>query len=155
MMTLITLEMTSLDQLVPGREPPTPITVNEVDPTVAPLIRDLYNCIFTSGGRTTWSAAQWSEELSQPGIRTWVAHIDGLPAGFAELSAEPSGAVGIVIFGLVPEYRSKGYGAAFLTLTTQTAWRLATTRVWLQTSTRDHPHALPNYRSRGFRSTTP
>jgi hypothetical protein len=23
--------------------------------------------------------------------------------------------------------------------------------VWVQTSSRDHPHALPNYKARGFR----
>ena len=157
-MTTIGLEMTSPSQLVAGRPPPTPLTLDEVKADAAPLIRSLYNRTFPSpGGRTDWSVDRWSDELSRPGIHTWVAHVDNSPAGFAVLSAEPTGAVGIVVFGVVPEFRSKGYGAAFLTLTTRTAWRLntPTTRVWLQTSTRDHPHALPNYRSRGFHLFTP
>lgn len=155
-MTTISLEMTSPAQLVPGRPPPTPLMLDEVGVESAPLIRSLYSRIFPSG-RTAWTVAEWTTELSQPGIHTRIAHIDDTPAGLAELSAEPSGAVGIVIFGLVPEFRSKGYGAAFLTLTTRVAWDLnsPTTRVWLQTSTRDHPNALPNYQSRGFRPFTP
>jgi GNAT superfamily N-acetyltransferase len=157
-MTTITLEMSSPDQLIPGRPPPTPLTLDEADPDSAPLIRTLYNRIFgTPSGRGAWSAHQWIDELSQSGIRTWLARIDDTTAGFAELSAEPTGAVGIVVFGLVPEFQSRGYGAAFLTLTTRIAWRLnsPTTRVWLQTSTRDHPHALPNYHSRGYHLITP
>jgi GNAT superfamily N-acetyltransferase len=155
-MTTISLEMTSPAQLVPGRPPPTPIVLDEVGVESAPLIRTLYNRIFPAG-RTAWTVAEWTAELTQPGIQARIAHIDDTPAGLAVLSAEPSGAVGIVIFGLVPEFRSKGYGAAFLTLTTHLAWDLnsPTTRVWLQTSTRDHPNALPNYQSRGFRPFTP
>lgn len=155
-MTTISLEMTSADQLVPGQPSPSPVTLAEVGAESASLVRTLYNRIFDRG-RTTWTVAEWTAELSQPGIRTWVARVDDAPAGLAVLSAEPSGAVGIVIFGLVPELRSQRYGATFLTLATRTAWTLnsPTTRVWLQTSTRDHPHALPNYQSRGFRLFTP
>jgi RimJ/RimL family protein N-acetyltransferase len=154
-MTVITcLEMTSPTELIPGR--PAPLALEEVRADSAPLIRSLYNRIWGPlgpSGRSTWSDDQWTEELTQPGIRTWLALVDGTVAGFAELSAEPTGDVGIVVFGLVPEFWSKGFGAAFLTLVTQTAWRLntPTTRVWLQTSSLDHPHALPNYQARGFR----
>jgi hypothetical protein len=39
-----------------------------------------------------------------------------------------------------------------LTLSTRLAWDLGgVDRVWLHTSSFDHPHALHNYRSRGFR----
>jgi RimJ/RimL family protein N-acetyltransferase len=149
---IISLEMTSPAQLVPGPPPPTPLHLEEVGPDSAPLIRTLYNRIWDASGRSDWSDDQWTEELSLPGIRTWIAQIDNTIAGFAELSPEPAGDVGIVVFGLVPEFQSKGYGGALLTLTTQTAWRLntPTTRVWLQTSSQDHPHALPNYQARGF-----
>ena len=185
-MTIINLEMTSPDQLVPGRPAPAPLILSEAGPDSAAVVRDLYNRIFPSvGGRATWSVTDWTAELTQPGIRTWIAHVDRgpegsqnpaepagsaklgpepngselalEPVGFAELAPEPDGSVGIVVFGLVPERRSKGYGAAFLTAITRIAWTLntPTTRVWLQTSTRDHPHALPNYQARGYRPFAP
>jgi GNAT superfamily N-acetyltransferase len=175
--TIINLEMTSPDQLVPGRPALTPLILTEARPDSVAVVRDLYNRIFPSvGGRATWSVTDWTAELTQPGIRTWIAHVDRAPegsqnpgtpagsaelapepAGFAELAPEPDGSVGIVVFGLVPECRSKGYGAAFLTAITRIAWALntPTTRVWLQTSTRDHPHALPNYQARGYRPFAP
>jgi GNAT superfamily N-acetyltransferase len=85
------------------------------------------------------------------GARSWRR------VGFGELEAEREGDVGIVVFGLVPEFIGKGFGGAFLTRATETAWKLMsqggglTRRVWVQTSSGDHPHALPNYEGRGFR----
>lgn len=73
------------------------------------------------------------------------------------LHADGEGAVEIDTFGLVPEHVGHGYGGYALTLATETAWAFApdgTTvvqRVWLDTSSNDHPHALRNYQSRGFR----
>ncbi|WP_165956889.1 GNAT family N-acetyltransferase [Kribbella antibiotica] len=151
---IICLEMTSPDDLLPGKPPPSPITLA---PTAAASeVQALYQRIWAPlgpSGRTGWTTAQWTAELSQPGIHTYLATIRDAPAGFAELSVEADGVVGIVVFGLVPEVQSKGYGAAFLTAVTRTAWTLntPTTRVWLQTSSSDHPHALRNYLQRGFR----
>jgi len=152
---MICLEMTAPTQLIPGKPPPAPLTLEEVSADVAPLIRSLYNQIWDPigpSGRSLWTDEQWTEELSSRGIHTWLALVNDEAAGFAELSVEPAGDVGIVVFGVVPEFQSKGFGAAFLTLTTQTAWRLntLTTRVYLHTNPDEHPHALPNYQSRGF-----
>ena len=60
----------------------------------------------------------------------------------------------IVTFGLVPEFVGKGLGGSALTLGVQQAWALAPSvnRVWLHTSSLDHPRALPNYHRRGFRT---
>jgi GNAT superfamily N-acetyltransferase len=157
---MLRLEMTSPTQLVPGKPSPMPLTLEEAHADAAPLIRTLYNRIWDPigpSGRSAWTDAKWTAELSSAGIRTWLALVTDEAAGFVELSAEPSGDVGIVVFGLVPEYQSKGFGAAFLTLTTQTAWHLndPTTRVHLETNPDEHPHALPNYQSRGFQLITP
>jgi hypothetical protein len=57
----------------------------------------------------------------------------------------------------VPEFVGLGFGSDFLTQVTELAWTAVlpdgspTSRVWLQTSSRDHPNALPNYEARGFR----
>jgi GNAT superfamily N-acetyltransferase len=95
--------------------------------------------------------------MARPGVRAWVARVDGDVAGLVELERESNGDVGIVILGLVPEFVGKGFGGTLLTRATQLAWDLTepggtpTSRVWLETSSRDHPHALPNYERRGFR----
>lgn len=154
------LEMTSPAQLVPPRRPPVRLEIEEVGLASAPLVRSLYVRTWealASGGRMGWSDANWEDELSRPGIRAWVARVDGDLAGFVELEADPNGDVGIVVFGLVPEFIGKGFGGAFLTWAAETAWSLAsesggsTKRVWVQTSSADHLHALPNYERRGFR----
>jgi GNAT superfamily N-acetyltransferase len=154
------LEMTAPSQLVPARRPPIPLEIEEVGSAAAPLLRSVYVRIWdslASGGRTEWSDAQWKDELSRPGVRAWVARVDDELAGFVELESEPNRDVGIVVFGLVPEFIGKGFGGAFLTWATETAWNLpsqgsgSTKRVWVQTSSGDHPHALPNYERRGFR----
>jgi GNAT superfamily N-acetyltransferase len=61
--------------------------------------------------------------------------------------------VEIETFGLVPEVVGRGIGGHALTLTLQLAWALrpGVKRVWLHTSTQDHPNALPNYQARGLR----
>jgi GNAT superfamily N-acetyltransferase len=70
------------------------------------------------------------------------------------LELEPSGDVGIVLFGLVPEFIGRGFGGSLLTATVQLAWSLSSERpvqrVWLQTTSGDHPNAIENYKRRGF-----
>jgi GNAT superfamily N-acetyltransferase len=74
-----------------------------------------------------------------------------------ELEVQPGGDVEIVVLGLAPEFVAKGFGGHLLTRATQLAWEAVSTdgtptrRVWLHTSSRDHPHAKPNYERRGFR----
>jgi GNAT superfamily N-acetyltransferase len=158
---MTSLEMNSPSRLVPARPPPAPLELEEVGPAAASLLRSTYVRIGAPHGwtgRSAWSDAQWREELARRGVRTWIARVDEDVAGLVELEANPSGDVGIVVFGLVPEFVGKGFGGAFLTLATRLAWRLTsasgtpTRRVWVQTSSRDHPHARPNYERRGFRA---
>lgn len=158
--TITYLEMTSRDELAPGRVAPSRLKLEEVVPGAVSVGRSTYVRIgapLAWEGRTEWSDAEWEDELARPGTRAWLGLVNGAVAGLVELEAETNGDVGIVVFGLVPEFVGMGFGGAFLTLATQRAWTLtspagiATTRVWVQTSSRDHPHALTNYGSRGFR----
>ncbi len=159
--TVTYLEMTSPGQLVPGRPPPARLDMQEVDRAAAPVLRSTYARVGAPHGwmgRSTWSDAQWEEELSRPGIQAWIARVDEDVVGLVELEAESNGDVGIVVFGLVPEFVGKGFGGALLTLATRLAWKVtspggtSTRRVWVQTSSHDHPHARPNYERRGFRT---
>jgi GNAT superfamily N-acetyltransferase len=159
--TITYLEMTSSSQLVPGRPPPRHLEMLDVGRSASPVLRSTYARIGAPHGwtgRSTWSDAQWKQELSRPGIHAWIAQVDEDVAGFVELEAGSDGDVGIVVFGLVPELVGKGFGGAFLTLATQLAWKLrspdgmSARRVLVETSSRDHPHARRNYERRGFRA---
>lgn len=104
-----------------------------------------------------WNVDRWQELLSRPGVRTWIARVGTDVLGLVQLEARPEGEVEIIKFGLVPEFVGRGYGGHLLTVTIRLAWdtdpvdSAPISRVWLHTSSFDHPHALVNYRRRGFR----
>jgi GNAT superfamily N-acetyltransferase len=154
------LEMTRPDQLVLGRLPPTPVRMERCERASAALVRSTYDRIGAPHawiGRSGWSEGKWDELLARPEIQAWLAWVGEECAGMVELEVQPDGDVEITVFGLVPEFVGRGYGGHVLTLSTQLAWRAkspggeATRRVWLHTSSLDHPHAQPNYERRGFR----
>lgn len=151
------VEMTAPEQLRLAR-PARGVTLERVDRT-SPLIRSTQDRVAAPHHwqSQSWSDEQWREWLSRPGLRNWIVRRHGEAAGVAELEAQPGGEVEITSFGLVPEVVGRGAGGHALTLAIRLAWGLepvgaaAVRRVWLHTSSLDHPHALPNYRSRGFR----
>jgi GNAT superfamily N-acetyltransferase len=158
--TVTYLEMTSPDELIPGRPPPTPMETQELDRGSAPLLRSTYARIAAPHGwigRSAWSDEKWDEWLSSPSVQVWVARVGDEVAGMIELECQSAGEIEIVVLGLVPEIVGKGFGGHLLTLATQLAWEVEspggtrTSRVWLHTSSRDHPHAKRNYERRGFR----
>ena len=86
--TLISLEMTSPDELVPARPPPAPLELEEVGAGDASLLGPTYARVFArfgGGGRATWSDAHWEEELARDGIRAWLAKAGGEVAVWSSL----------------------------------------------------------------------
>lgn len=152
--TVTYLEMTSPDQLRPGRVPPAEVTLDSADEAALPLMRLTQNRI---GAPHHWSTLDWSHQrwlgvLSHGAWRSWIARVGPDVAGLIQLKIHPGPEVEISVFGLVPEFVGRGFGGHLLTLAVQLAWDVpGVNRVWLHTSSLDHPHALPNYRSRGFR----
>ena len=100
--------------------------------------------------RLGWTDAQIVTYLATPGVSLWVAWLGGAPAGYFELRRAESGDTEIVYFGLIPERTGQGWGKQLLTSAVRQAWSDGARRVWLHTCTLDSPHALPNYRARGF-----
>ncbi len=100
--------------------------------------------------RLDWSDGQIVTYLATPGVTLWVAWLEGAPAGYFELRRTESGDTEIVYFGLIPERTGQGWGKQLLTRAVRQAWADGARRVWLHTCTLDSPHALPNYRARGF-----
>ncbi len=118
------------------------------------LYRLLYRTVgagFRWRDRWNWSDAEIHAHLARPEITLFVATRDDALVGWYELRRVPEdGSMEIAYFGLVPEAIGQGLGKHLLSCAVRDAWALGATRVWLHTCTLDHPHALPNYRARGF-----
>lgn len=147
--------MTASDQLDPAA--PVPGLVLESVDRDSPLIIELLARI---GAPYRWKSAsrteqEWTAWFAQHPTRTfWLLSFEGEPAGMVSYELHSGGDAEIETFGLLPEFVGRGLGGYALTLAIQQAWKLAptVTRAWLHTSTLDHPHALPNYHRRGFRT---
>lgn len=147
------VEMTDRDQLIPAA--PVPGLAMEPLDRDSPLVVELQVRI---GAPYGWSCAsrtreEWDAWFAQYPDRTfWLLSYDGEPAGMVADDLHPGGEVEIETFGLVPEFTGRGLGGYALTLAIQHAWDLAPSvkRIWLHTSSLDHPSALPNYLRRGF-----
>lgn len=149
------LEMTDPAELRPPAVPPPPgLRIEQARIPSPELNRFLYTAV---GGdlfwvdRLGWSYGRWREYLDRPELETWVAYLDGTPAGYFELEWQPEGAVELAYFGLLPQLTGRGLGGALLTRAVERAWERGARRVWLHTCDLDSPAALPAYRARGFR----
>jgi GNAT superfamily N-acetyltransferase len=131
--------------------------------SLEPLDRDsplVVNLLTRIGAPYGWKPARQTEEewgawfAGCPARTFWLLSVEGEPAGMTAYDLHSADDVEIETFGLLPEFVGKGLGGYALTLAIQRAWELSPTvsRVWLHTSTLDHPHALPNYHRRGFRT---
>lgn len=146
------LEMTAADRLNPAPLVDG-VALRATEP--GPHIRDLHVRI---GTPYAWPSASRSDEdwerwLADPRRRYRLIEHRGEVAGAADFELQDDETVEITTFGLLPEFVGKGLGGYALTLVVADAWTLpGTRRVWLHTSTHDHPNALPNYLRRGFRS---
>ena len=115
--------------------------------------RYLYN---TVGERWLWYVRRgWSDEqlqlwLSRPEIELFVLHVGGVPAGYYELERLASGESELCYFGLIPDFIDRGFGAWFLQQAVESGWHGETRRLWVHTSTYDHPRALGLYQCAGF-----
>ena len=89
--------------------------------------------------------------MRRDGLETWVAYVGGTPAGYFEMATGAADGVEITQFGLLPSFIGIGLGGHLLCDAVQRAREMRAGRVWLHTCSADHPHALPNYRARGFR----
>ena len=145
------LEMVSVDQVTPA--PPTELTLTEAVVPCPEFQRFLYTAVGGSWywmDRLRWTYQQWQDYLSQDAVRIWVGYVNGVPAGYFEISQQPDRSSKIEYFGLLPQFIGQGHGGYLLTLALKTAWELTSTRVWVHTNSIDGPHALKNYQARGL-----
>jgi GNAT superfamily N-acetyltransferase len=79
----------------------------------------------------------------------FVMYIDDQPAGYAEFIKDKK-FTEILYFGLMPEFIGKGWGKYSLDWAIQKAWSYNPEWIQLNTCELDHPHAISNYKKRGF-----
>jgi GNAT superfamily N-acetyltransferase len=95
---------------------------------------------------------QWKEYAESNNLRTWVAYHKGSIAGYFELSTDSAFNVEIAYFGLAPAFIGQGFGGYLLSKAIKSAWEECNAkRVWVHTCSLDHPNALNNYQSCGFK----
>jgi GNAT superfamily N-acetyltransferase len=156
---MVEVQVTYLQMFArPSRVVPPPragLTIlHAVRPPVA-YYRFLYNAV---GGPWRWlSRRKMSDEelaalLNDPRMEVHVLHVEGVPAGFAELDRRLPEEIELVQFGLTVEFIGQGLGKYFLQWIVDRAWSYEPRRLWLHTCTLDHPNALPSYRKAGFES---
>jgi GNAT superfamily N-acetyltransferase len=146
------LELCNRADLRPAPLPPGAHVVRR-DPCAVDRYRRLYQAVGAPWywrDRLVWTDEQLATHLSSPDVSVWELLVGGRSAGYFELKRDDR-SVEIAYFGLVPEFIGQGLGSALLTRAVDEAWAFGAGRVWLHTCTLDSPHALPNYRSRGFR----
>lgn len=117
-----------------------------------------YNYLYEMVGK----AYHWEKRRCVPDIDLYdmindedceihVLYADGCPAGFFELSLEAfPKAIELVYFGLGPDFQGLGLGKWFASAAIGAAWEHAPEKLKVQTSTLDHPAALPLYQKLGF-----
>jgi len=148
------LEMTSPSELRPAREPREPFTISLQQPPDPQLNRQLYVSVGQAWqwiDRLVWTEADWIAYVTAPGLETWVMRGGDAPVGYVELALADDGNAQMQYFGLLPGFIGRGFGGHLLTTAVRRAWAAGARRVWLHTSSLDHPNALANYLARGFR----
>ncbi len=147
------IEMKSRDEFRPKEPAPRGFEVHKVDPCCPDLNRLMHHLVGTPwkwGGREGWGCDQWAEYTANPAMETWIAYLDNITAGYAELVTQEDGSQRIMTFGLRQEFIGRGIGGCFLSDMIRRCWDRGANRVWLNTCSNDHPHALKNYQARGF-----
>ena len=147
------LELDGRSSLVPRRIDHEGVRVDAVERCAPAFWRSLYEEVgeaYHWVDRLGWTDEEIAAYLADPAISLWVLTLDGNVAGYFELRRVDDGSIEIAYFGLRPGFYGQGLGGHLLTVAAERAFDLGASRVWVHTSTLDHPAALLNYRARGF-----
>lgn len=147
------LELRDRAAFRPARLHDASIRVERVENCPASFWRFLYTEVgrrYCWIDRLPWTDDQIRAYLSDPAVSLWLMTVAGAPAGYVELRRDAVGDVEIAYFGLLDEFTGRRLGGHLLTVAVERAWEAGALRIWLHTSSLDHPAALPNYLRRGF-----
>ena len=152
--TTFQLEMSGPDELRTAVSPSDAVVVRRIgqpSPEFNWFFHEVIGSRYNWGGRDGWTLADWRALVEQAGVETWVAYWDEAPAGYFEVERQTDGSDRVLCFGLLEAFIGRGLGGYLLTKCCQRCWERGANRIWLRTCTHDHPHAIANYKSRGFK----
>ena len=152
--TITYLEMTARPPRLPLPVPHAKLALLRAEHCTASFYRYLYDAVgqpWLWYLRRTWTDEQLRRHLDRAEISLSVLYVAGVPAGYFELERGGSDDAELCYFGLVPDFIGRGLGYYFLQAAIDTAWLEPIQRLWLHTSTYDHPRALGLYQRAGFR----
>lgn len=122
-------------------------------PTIS-FYRYLYN---TVGERWLWyerralSDSELMEIIHDPNVDIYVLYLEGVPAGFVEMTNLGSTEIDISYFGLIPDFIGRGLGPWFLDWAVGKAWAAKPEKLLVNTCNLDHPKAIAVYQKAGFK----
>ena len=152
--TTYSLQMTDPSQLRPSRHDGTGVDLERVGVLMPEYNRFFYTAIGCDWywiDRLSWDYVRWVQWLDRSEIETWVAYVQGAPAGYYELEQQADKSVEIAYFGLMNQFIGQGLGGYLLSNAIRCAWQMPDAkRVWVHTCTLDHPNALAAYKARGL-----
>ncbi len=155
----IDIVVTYLEMLKPPTRPTVPappvgkIALLRAERPTVSYYRYLYN---TVGEPWLWwerrrlSDAELERIVHDPLVEIYVLHVDGVPAGYAELDRRKPDEVELAYFGLIPQFLGLKLGPFLLNWAVDTAWFSNPERLWVNTNNLDHPKALQIYQKAGF-----
>lgn len=120
----------------------------------ASFYRYLYN---TVGERWLWyerrslSDTELLEIVHDPKVEIFVLYLEGVPAGYVELTSHDTEEIEISYFGLIPDFIGRGLGPWFLDWVVGKAWTAKPTKLLVNTCNLDHPKAIAVYQKAGFK----
>ena len=152
--TITFLEMTARPQIDPVH-PPSNLKIallHAERPSLA-FYRFLYDTVgepWLWWERRVMSDAALAEIIGDPQVELYVLYVDGTPAGFAELDGRDPQNIELAYFGLMPDFIGRGLGPYLLYSVIEIAWDRAPQRLWVNSTTLDHPKPLGLYQRMGF-----
>jgi ribosomal protein S18 acetylase RimI-like enzyme len=152
--TITYLEMTAKPLRLPHPAPAAKLALMRAERCTPSFYRYLYIQVgepWLWFERRPWTDEQFRTHFARDDIEISVFYIGGVPAGYFELQRAASGDTELCYFGLVPDFIGQGFGFHFLQSAVDSGWLGATRRLWVHTSTYDHPRALGLYQRAGFR----
>ena len=152
-MTVTFLEMKGKPAVLPPPQPLGKVAILRAQEPPLHFYRYLYDTI---GGPYHWVDRRRMDDISlaaliqHPLVELYVMHVDGCPAGMAELDFREPATGLLAYFGLMPEFIGRHLGYFFLYHAVQNAWMKPISTLLVNTCTLDHPRALPLYQRMGF-----
>jgi len=146
------LEMVARPSLVVTRPNRSGMLLRLEDPTPG-FYRYLYDAVGSRWGwteRAEMTDQELVEVIGDERVEIFVLYMGGVPAGTFELDRRVEGEVELRHFGLAPEFIGRGLGKHLLASAIDAAWDHEPERVWVRSSSLDHPRGLLTYQWAGF-----